>query len=287
MCTQLKEIGLPDLQEFQVLFKQNWPEYCQEYYCLDNFIEFLKKQPHVKHLKAYTLDTKQARDEGLFVIVDRYQLFVGGLNNTNGLVQKALDLVDWSTGLKCSSIPYRHIEALNSVIESKALKLVFRSPTDLFYMKAEDALQLRVESPAGFVLRSLSVADAPLVNEEWPNHHLGSLFFIERQIRMCISVGLYREDTQELVAWCIRLQGGYLGALQVKTSHKRRGFGSVVTREISYRLAAQGHDVMALVGPTNTPSQEMFSKLGFRVIDQCEWLRTEPIHGEFTWPDGE
>ncbi|XP_020799211.1 uncharacterized protein LOC110177035 [Drosophila serrata] len=287
MSAKLEAIDLPDLQRFQELFKQNWPKYCQEYYCLDNFIEFLKKQPEIKHLQLYTLSTKQARDEGLFVIVDRYQLFAGSLNNTNGLLEKALDLVDWSKGLKCSSIPSRHIEALDKVVAAKKLDLVFRDPTDLFYMKAEEALQLKVETPSGFVLRSLRVEDAPLVNEEWPNHHLGSLYFIERQIRMCVSVGLYNVETQELVAWCIRLQGGYLGALQVKDSHKRRGFGSLVTREISYRLAAQGHDVMALVGHTNTASAGMFRKLGFQVIDQCLWLRTEPTEGDFVWPEGE
>jgi len=67
----------------------------------------------------------------------------------------------------------------------------------------------------------------------------------------------------------------------------RRGFGSVVTREISYRLAAQGHDVMALVGHSNKPSSGMFSKLGFQIIDQCLWLRTEPTKGDGTWPEGE
>ncbi|XP_039482569.1 uncharacterized protein LOC120445950 isoform X1 [Drosophila santomea] len=287
MGTRLEVIGLKDIQQFQQLYKQNWPKYCQEYYCLDNFVSFLKKQPHMRNIQMYTLDTKQARDEGLFVIVDRYQLFVGCLTNTNGLVRSALDLLDWSTGLKCSSIPSRHIDALDGLVESKGLGLVFRDYTNLYFMKAEDALKLKVEPPDGFVLRPLSVADAPLVNEEWPNHHVGSLFFIERQIRLCVSVGLYQEDTQELVAWCIRLQGGYLGALQVKASHKRRGFGSVVTREIAYRLAAEGHDVMALVGPLNKPSSEVFSKLGFQVIDQCLWLRTEPTKGEFTWPEGE
>ncbi|KAH8283185.1 hypothetical protein KR054_012648 [Drosophila jambulina] len=287
MSTKLVAIDLPVLQQFQVLFKQNWPKYCQEYYCLDNFMEFLKKQPEIKHLQLYTLDTKQARDEGLFVIVDRYQLFAGSLNNTNGLLEKALDLLDWSRGLKCSSIPSRHIEALDKVVKAKKLSLVFRDSTDLFYMKAEEALQLRVEPPPGFVLRSLSVEDAPLVDEEWPNHHLGSLYFIERQIRLCLSVGLYKVETQELVAWCIRLQGGYLGALQVKDSYKRRGFGSLVTREISYRLAAQGHDVMALVGPSNAPSAGMFRKLGFQAIDQCLWLRTEPTEGDFVWNEGE
>ncbi|KAH8413100.1 hypothetical protein KR009_007933 [Drosophila setifemur] len=287
MSLQLEEIGLEDLREFQKLYKQSWPKYCQEFYCLDNFIGFLTKEPEIKNLRCFTLNTKQARNEGCFVIVDRYQLFAGSLNNTNGLLQQLLDLLDWSGGYKCSSIPQRHIQALDKVVESKKLSLAFRDPTDLFYMKAEDALKLKVKAPQGFVLRSLSVADAPLVNHEWPNHHLGSLYFIERQIRLCVSVGLYDEASQDLVAWCIRLQGGYLGALQVRETHKRRGFGSLVTREISHRLALRGEDVMALVGFSNKASSGMFSKLGFTVIDQCLWLRTEPTRGEFTWPEGQ
>ncbi|XP_022232625.2 uncharacterized protein LOC111081018 [Drosophila obscura] len=288
MCAKLKVMRLLQLQAYQKLYKNSWPKFCAEYYCLDNFIEFLKADPQIKHLKLFTLEGEQASADALFVIVDRYQLFVGSLNHTNGLLQQALQLLDWSAGFKCSSIPCRHIEAVDNVVRFKQLNLEFRDFTDLFYMKAADALKLRVEPPAGFILKSLSVADAPLINEAWPNHHLGSLYFIQRQIRMCVNAGLYAEESQELVAWCIRLQGGYLGALQVKSGHERRGFGSLVTREISHRLAAQGHDVMALVGPSNKPSAGMFSKLGFRIIDQCVWLRTQPTTiGEFTWPAGE
>ncbi|SPP79033.1 uncharacterized protein LOC117581982 isoform X3 [Drosophila guanche] len=287
MCVKLKVIGLSELEEYQKLYTQNWPKYCPEYYCLDNFIEFLKADPQIKNLKLFTLAGEQARADALFVIVDRYQLFVGSLNNTNGLLQQALELLDWSAGFKCSSIPSRHIQAVDNVVQSKQLELEFRDPTNLFYMKAEDALKLKVEPSAGFILKSLSVTDAPLINEEWPNHHLGSLYFIQRQIRMCVNAGLYAEDSKELVAWCIRLQGGYLGALQVKSGHERRGFGTLVTREISHRLGTQGHDVMALVGPSNKPSAGMFSKLGFRIIDQCYWLRTMPTNGELTWSEGE
>lgn len=82
-----------------------------------------------------------------------------------------------------------------------------------------------------------------------------------------------------------RLQGGFLGALQVRKTHQRLGFGSLVTCEISRRLAALGQDVMALVSPENKPSCGMFDKLGFRVIDQCFWLRTAPASGDFVWSD--
>ncbi|XP_034125363.1 uncharacterized protein LOC117581982 isoform X2 [Drosophila guanche] len=280
----LQKVGSQDLEHLLKLYSCDQPKYCTELQCLDNFFGLYTTRSHLKHVEAYTLPHQEL---GLFVIVDRYQLFVGSLNNTNGLLQQALELLDWSAGFKCSSIPSRHIQAVDNVVQSKQLELEFRDPTNLFYMKAEDALKLKVEPSAGFILKSLSVTDAPLINEEWPNHHLGSLYFIQRQIRMCVNAGLYAEDSKELVAWCIRLQGGYLGALQVKSGHERRGFGTLVTREISHRLGTQGHDVMALVGPSNKPSAGMFSKLGFRIIDQCYWLRTMPTNGELTWSEGE
>ncbi|KAM8716711.1 hypothetical protein ACLKA7_003563 [Drosophila subpalustris] len=246
-----------------------------------------QQDPKIKNVKIYTLSEQRAKDEALFVIVDRYQLFVGCLSNSEALVKEALTLIDWSSGLKCSSIPARHIKDLEIVVKEKQLKLQFNDVTNLYYMTRQEASELKVEAPAGYFLDTLKEVDADLVNEEWPNRHVGSLYFIQRQIRMCPSVGLYTTDAKELVAWCIRLQGGYLGALQVRSSHKRRGFGSVVTREITRRIGSLGQDVMALVNPQNNASCAMFDKLGFKVIDQCYWLRTEPLTGEVTWPDGE
>lgn len=73
----------------------------------------------------------------------------------------------------------------------------------------------------------------------------------------------------------------------MRSSYKRRGFGSLVTQEITRRIGCLGQDVMALVGPQNVASSAMFDKFGFKIIDQCFWLRTEPVSGEVTWPDGE
>ncbi|EDW64939.1 uncharacterized protein [Drosophila virilis] len=287
MPLELEPVNLQQLQSLQTLYIQQWPKYCAEFYCLDNFIRFFKNDPQIRNIRAYTLSAQQAKDAALFVILDRYQLFVGCLDNAEELLQQALGLLDWSTGLKCSSIPARHIEALDCVVRAKQLRLEYRDICNMYYMPQNEASELKVDIPDGFCVKSLSEEDAELVNEEWPNHHVGSLYFVQRQIRLCVNVGLYATDTQELVAWCIRLQGGFLGALQVRSTHKRRGFGSLVAKEMARRIAALGQDVMALVNPENQASNGMFDKLGFKVIDQCVWLRTEPVAGEFTWPDGQ
>ncbi|XP_030383774.1 uncharacterized protein LOC115631209 [Scaptodrosophila lebanonensis] len=282
---RLISIGLDELQAFQELYKRDWPTYCAEFYCLDNFIRFLVAEPEIKNLKAYSL--AEHRSDGLFIFVDRYQLFVGSLNSTNGGVARVLQLLDWSMGFKCSSIPTRHYDALSRVVREKCLEVEYDDITKLYFMPAARALQMELNVPSGFVLRSLRVKDAALINADWPNRHEGSLYFVKRQIKMCVNVGLYEESTQRLVAWCLRLQGGYLGALQVRNTHKRRGFGSLVATAMALRIAGLKQDVMALVNPENNPSCSMFDKLGFQVIDHCHWLRTLPVAGNFSWPDGE
>lgn len=46
--------------------------------------------------------------------------------------------------------------------------------------------------------------DAPIVDNHWPNRHQGSLFLINRLIEWNVNMGVYVENTEELVAWCLR-----------------------------------------------------------------------------------
>lgn len=87
--------------------------------------------------------------------------------------------------------------------------------------------------------------------------------------------------------FCYRLQGGFLGALQVKDNYKRLGLGDAVTRVTSRCIAEQGDDIMALVGAENYPSRGMFEKLNFKVTDRCCWIRTYPTIANCNWPEGE
>lgn len=84
-----------------------------------------------------------------------------------------------------------------------------------------------------------------------------------------------------------RTQDGLLAALQVDHKYKRRGFGTLVVKAISRRIAALGDDVAAEIYAKNKASCSLFLKLGFQVIDQCHWINTAPTTGKFTWPEGQ
>ncbi|XP_034472645.1 uncharacterized protein LOC117780291 isoform X2 [Drosophila innubila] len=285
--SKLQSIDIQVLGDFQSLYGKKWPKYSQEYYILRNVIVFSKVEPQLKHINAYTLADQRAKELGLFLILDRYQLFVGCLGYSLELLEQALHQLDWNRGILCSSIPSRYLASVLKVIQAKGLTIEYNHESNLYHLSAEDALQLPIDCPTGFKLKSLSEEDAYLIDQAWPYSQEGSLFFLQRQIRLCPSMGLYDEQTHKLVAWCTRTQDGLLAALQVDNKYKRRGFGSLVVKTLSQDIAALGDDVIAEIYPKNKASSNLFSKLGFQVIDQCYWINTAPATGKFTWPEGQ
>lgn len=73
---------------------------------------------------------------------------------------------------------------------------------------------------------------------------------------------------------CIyRLQAGPLGVLQVDKDHLQQGLGSLVCKAVSKQLGALGLDVCACVDQENVPSNTLFERAGFTIIDSTYWIR--------------
>lgn len=131
----------------------------------------------------------------------------------------------------------------------------------------------------------MSVENAEIVNELWPNKHQGSLFFVKRLIEWNPQIGAFNENN-ELMGWCLRLQSGALGALQVREKFMRRGIGSLLIMAMCKVLSANSDsDTFALTGRDNLASRIMFAKLGFKHTDDAYWIRTFPLDDTFKWKD--
>ncbi|KAH8413096.1 hypothetical protein KR009_007918 [Drosophila setifemur] len=263
----LRQVGIQQLEKLRDLYSDDLPNYCKEFHCLATFLELHRKSPQLGHVKVYALPNLEL---GLFVIVDRYLLFMGCKESegSEGLLEESLLQLDWFEGQQCATMPVRYLKAATAVIEAKQLQIELNLETSIVMLSKESALQFQVEEPKGFRLRSLSLKDAHVVDDHWAYSQPGSLFLMQRQILFHTSDGL-------------------LAALQVKESHKRRGFGALIVKEFARRLALQGQDTTAEVDKENQASGALFKKLGFRVVEQCRWLVTEAPNGDFQWPDGE
>lgn len=134
----------------------------------------------------------------------------------------------------------------------------------------------------------MSLDEAETVNDEWPNKCVGSGFLIRRLIEWNPNIAAYDENN-ELMGWCLRLQAGALGALQVRKNHMRKGIGSLLVLSMCKILANSNLDAYAMVNAENFNNQRLFLKLGFKYIDEAYWLRTYPTNGckEMKWSDNE
>ncbi|KAH8329273.1 hypothetical protein KR074_006737 [Drosophila pseudoananassae] len=263
----LQQVGIQQMESLKALYTQDFPKYCKEYLCLENFLELHRKDTCLKNVKVYCLPNL---DLGLFVILDRYQIFLGckESDRSENLLCESLNQLNWFGGQQLSSMPQRYVKAATKVIEAKQLHIEHNHTTGLQFLAKESAQQWQVEPPAGYEIKSLTLKDAKTLNDHWKYKEPGSLLFMQRQISFNTSDGL-------------------LAVLQVKESHKRRGFGALIVKEFSRRVALQGQDVIAEVDKENTASASLFKKLGFKVIDQCHWLVTRAPNGDLQWPDGE
>ncbi|XP_055838916.1 uncharacterized protein LOC129906945 [Episyrphus balteatus] len=274
-----------ELTKLRDLYLKDWPQNCVGYYTLDNFIRWLQKDPQIKALAILTLNNDDWRTDGTFVLADRYQLFLNTLNPSNERLRIALSLLDWSGGYKVSSFLERHRPAVLDVVDTQLhLQKEYDSLTLVYHMPRDEAIQMEIDCPDGFVVRAMNEDDAVVADNVWPNQHVGSLFLLKRLIKWNPNVGVFTKANNELVAWCFRLQGGFLGALQVKDTHQRMGLGRLVLKSITKKIGQMDQDVMACVGHENTPSKRLFESCGFKVIDKAFWLRTYPTK-DFEWTD--
>ncbi|TMW43518.1 hypothetical protein DOY81_011401 [Sarcophaga bullata] len=133
-----------------------------------------------------------------------------------------------------------------------------------------------IKCPDSLVLRSLSVEDAKIINDVWYSRQNGSLEFIETLIKYNISLGLYKKDTDELIAWCTRCQSGFLGTLHVKEEYREQGLATILIEEYSRRILERGEDVRTLINDNNLVSQKVFAKLGFEYQEDVVIMYNEP-----------
>lgn len=206
------------------------------------------------------------------------------MDETNNRLTSLLRLLDWSKGLKVSSFRQCFRSAVITVVDELKLEREFDSETYSYFISREEAKNFDTTPPPTYSIKPMSTLEhAEKANNYWPNRHIGSLFFLKRLIDWNPNLGIFDENNV-LIAWCFRLQAGPLGAVQVDEGHLKKGLGSLVTRAMAKLLADMDLDTFALVGAENTPSQKLFEKLGFKIVDHVYWLRTLPIV-PFEWKD--
>ncbi|KFB42252.1 hypothetical protein ZHAS_00009931 [Anopheles sinensis] len=272
---ELSPIPIENLPELQGMFLRDWPKPETAYNLLENYIRWYKIDRKVKDLAILSLN-EVWRNNGTFVVQDRYQLYFYSLEENNSTLIRALELVDWDYSWKIYACHPKHWAAFCEVQEKHGIELQYKTISDTRYMSKEQALNVNIELPAGVRLGTLSAEHAPRVNSLWPHSTVGSEFLVKRLILWNPTVALFDESTNELLAWCLQLPTGAQGVLQVPAEHARKGYGTIIVNAMAKKLAKMGQNSYAYIIDTNEPSRALFDKVGFQNVGTMYWARTVP-----------
>ncbi|XP_036329525.1 uncharacterized protein LOC118741654 [Rhagoletis pomonella] len=130
-------------------------------------------------------------------------------------------------------------------------------------------------------MRALHIADAPLINEFWHASNAGTLKIIRRLIIYNNnSIGVYTENSHELVAWCIRCQSGFIGMLHVKPAFRRYGLASLLCLALIQDICGSGDELRAMIHEHNEPSIALCKKLKFEQVGVTHIIHAyHPVNG--------
>ncbi|KAF6201899.1 hypothetical protein GE061_004295 [Apolygus lucorum] len=141
-----------------------------------------------------------------------------------------------------------------------------------FWMAKEDAQKLEIEIPAGTYLGNLTKCHAQKINDVWPHRFEGSVHLVECFLQFNFGIGLFDSQNDELMSWALAVYHGGVGMLKTQEHHLRKGYGSVVLKAITKRIAERGENPHMNVDINNIPSQTLAKKLNYQVAFRCRWV---------------
>lgn len=116
---------------------------------------------------------------------------------------------------------------------------------------------------------------AEVINSHWPEVHRfpGSVNFLVQLIKNNGGLGIFSKNTNELRAWITINDFGALSTLQTLDQYKKKGYASLLTKQISKNRAVSGSDTIAFILHSNFASISLFEKLGFVNVNDLKCIQ--------------
>ncbi|XP_073821024.1 uncharacterized protein isoform X2 [Musca autumnalis] len=205
---------------------------------------------------------------------DDYQFYINCVVYNELEVTTALRSMNWDKEFKITAIPASLIVIVEKTLGELELKFK-KVPLQIYQQVRNHAMPTNTICPDEFVVRTLCISDATIINDTWYSRQNGSIDFFRNLIEYNICLGIYRKDNNELVAWCTRCPCGFLGTLHVREVYRRHGLASVLINEFSKRVAQQGDSVRTMIYDGNEISKKLFLKHGFQSEETVFIVRCE------------
>ncbi|XP_019559658.3 uncharacterized protein LOC109428387 [Aedes albopictus] len=270
---ELKPIAREDWPALRDMFKTEWPKHEIGYNTIQNYINWVAIDPKIKNLEVLGLNDGW-RENGTYIVVDRFHIYMHSLDDSGDSLKRALMLLDWDYSYMIVSAQESKRTVIQEVLRLCNVDTLWEVTSSMKYeLPMEDCLKLELSLPEGLELKKLGIEHAVTANEVWPWRHEGSEYFMKRLAAWNTSIGLFNESG-EMLAWSFVWPTGAIGPLEVAKNHLRKGYGTIIAKAIAKEVAKVGMNCYGTIVSGNDASEAMFSKLGFKRVEDTYYVRT-------------
>ncbi|XP_055375763.1 uncharacterized protein LOC129608330 [Condylostylus longicornis] len=259
------------------MYKIDWPKHLLTFYTIKNYIDW-KNNPEIEEeaeeFQFYSLNGDWS--DGTHAIIDKsnhvmFNTLNENFKNLSDLLQLLLSIENFYLIITPGEIECDVIKFVNKY----NLIIGDGNAAYLYHLNKEIALNFDIRPPSGYKIKTLSEEHANFINNLWKYKHSGSEEYLKKLIQRNLNLGVFDENDC-LVAWCLRVEYGLLGTLQVVDTHKRKGLGSLVVKALAKLSAENNFDSAASVDIPNISSKKLFEKVGFEQFGMMRYIYLVP-----------
>lgn len=124
----------------------------------------------------------------------------------------------------------------------------------------------------GKIIRKLNCNDAEFCNNLWIFKNEQSECWLRSLLEIYGGYALVDERSEEILSFALITGQFAIGCLTTIKTARRKGYGELIAKYLAKELASRNILPLAFIANDNQNSINLFTKLGFTRIGDCNWI---------------
>ena len=289
MSDILRELNDEELNYVLEQLKKKLPYAIRDYYFIQCALKFREKAKNFSDVsmkclpKFYTHYNGKKDNCTVFAITGNEDHTVSAFTFENSLkeLKECFDhteLIKWDQGVLIVLMHAEQTVVPLQTIMNNGANLKEDKHASYYWMTMEEAQHdsFTITIPENTMIKSLTEQHAKTCNDMWQWRSNNSDKFIRSLILINGGYGLFNQTTNELLAFALINDHFATGLLNVAKQCRGKGYGELMARYLTIKIAKMGLHPTCYIDAHNTVSQKLYNKIGYKKIGDINWISVAP-----------
>lgn len=127
--------------------------------------------------------------------------------------------------------------------------------------------------PDNTIFRDLVEADASFCNQAWTYRNSRSENYVRSMIKFQNGgSALIDKNTNKILSFALVNEHLATGLLTTQEDERRKGYGALVAKHLTKKIAEMGLHPTTYINDMNEPSKKLYENLGYKIIGEVSWI---------------